>query len=70
MQFIDMNPYIYYGVVGTIYVVCVCAGLYISNLGIVFELSSAFILSFLSFFWPAWLYLLAEKKYGSFEDRD
>jgi hypothetical protein len=65
-----MNPYIYYGVILTIYAACVCTGLFVSNLGVVFELISAFTLSFLGFFWPASLYLLAEKKYGNIEDSE
>jgi hypothetical protein len=60
MQFSTMKPWIYYSGTTFIYLLCVVGGLFINDLGIVFNLISAFVLSFLSFIWPASFYLVAE----------
>jgi hypothetical protein len=59
IMFDDMKPGIYYGSVTFIYVICVIGGLFIKDLGLIFELVSAFSLSFLDFIWPGGFYLMA-----------
>lgn len=65
-----MNPYIYYGGTTFIYVVAVLLGIFVKDLGIVFDLMSSFTLSFLNFIWPGTFYLLAEYRYGDPKTRD
>jgi hypothetical protein len=65
-----MNPIVYYGGTTFIYVVCMIGGLFINNLGLIFDLLSAVVLSFLNFIWPGSFYLIAERRYGNPETRD
>ena len=69
MQFKEMDPKIYYGCTALIYLICVIPGLFVTDLGIVFNLITALTLSFLNFIWPGGFYLLAEKRYVSPEIR-
>jgi hypothetical protein len=67
--FLKMSPVIYYGGTTLIYSVCVIGGLFISDLGLVFNLISAVVLSMLNFIWPGTFYLMAERRFGNPEDR-
>ena len=55
---------LYYGATFTLYISLICCGLTIKDLGIVFDVVTAFGLVFLSFLWPGLFYLLAENKFG------
>lgn len=66
----EMNPVIYYSFTTLIYVICVIGGIFVSNLGIVFDLISALTLSFICFIWPGGFYLMAERRYGEIETKD
>ena len=59
-----MNPVIYYTVTTIIYVICVIGGIFVKDLGPVFDLISALTLSFLCFIWPGGFYIIAENRYG------
>jgi hypothetical protein len=64
-----MNPYFYYIGTSFIYVVCVIGGIFIDDLGLVFNMISAFTLSFLGFIWPSSFYLMAIYYHASVEKR-
>ena len=70
LSFNTMNPYIYYGVTFFMYGICFCGGLFVNDLGLIFELISAFVLSFLNFIWPGAFYIFAERRYGMTEKGD
>jgi hypothetical protein len=70
MTFHTMKPWIYYTCTTGIYLLCVVGGIFIDDLGIVFNLISAFVLSFLNFIWPASFYLAAEFWHTNPEGRD
>ena len=59
-KFATMNPYIYYAGTTVIYGICVLLGIFVKDLGIVFDLMNSFTLSFLNFIWPGTFYILAE----------
>lgn len=63
-KFVSMNPYMYYGGTTFMYGICLLLGLFVKDLGIVFDLMNSFTLSFLNFIWPGTFYLLAEHRYG------
>ena len=65
-----MNPLIYYIGTTLIYGVCLVGGLFVTDLGLVFDLISAFTLSFLCFMWPGLFYIVAESRYGDKMTRD
>lgn len=64
MLFEDMNPIIYIGATTFIYLASVAGGLFITDLGKVFEIIAGLSLSFLDFIWPGIFYIFAERKYS------
>ena len=63
--FENMKPWVFYTSTVLLYGLVVVGGLFINDLGLIFELITAFSLSFLSFIWPGWFYLKASSKYGN-----
>lgn len=59
-----MNPWLYYCGTIFIYIVCVILGIFINNLGTVFNLLSSLGLSSLACVWPGMFYLIAESRYA------
>lgn len=70
LTFEGMNRYLNYGSTLLIYVICAVGGIFISDLGIIFELISAITLSNLNFIWPGVFYLKSEKRYGNPKTHD
>ena len=60
----DISPSAYIIVTTATYLLCVLGGVFISDLGFVFEMITAFAVSFSAFIWPGLFYLVAYEKYG------
>ena len=62
--FENMKPSVYYTSTTLLYLVIVVGGLLIKDLGLIFEVITAFSVSFIAYIWPGLFYLLAERKYA------
>jgi hypothetical protein len=63
-----MNTWYYYGATLIIYILEVLLAIYISDVGIVFQISAAISGSSVQFIWPGYFFLHSEKKYGTKSD--
>lgn len=64
-----MKPVYYYGGTLLIYVVEMIGGIFISDIGVLFELSGAFASTALTFFYPALFYLISERKFATMTEK-
>lgn len=64
-----MSPWIYYPVTTILYIACVMGGVFINDLGIVFEFLAAFTLSFIIFIWPGMFFILSVRKQCNSEEK-
>jgi hypothetical protein len=64
MTFRTMKPLYYYGGTLGLYIAGVTGSMFIPDVGVLFGFAGAITCSMLTFFMPAGLYLMADKKFG------
>lgn len=67
--FQNMKSWVFYTATTLLYLLIVAGGMSNIELGFIFEIITAFSLSFLDFIWPGVFYIMAERSYGSPHNR-